>query len=108
MINSNFIKINKKNINIIIKLLLFLYIIFAQHLENNVILKIVNDNGMKILIFLLIIYLISYDFTISLLVSICLIISILLYNKKNIDVLKNNKKIMDKIKKDKLNNNRQL
>ena len=108
MISSNFIKINKKNINIIIKLLLFLYIIFAEYLENNVILKIVNDNGIKILIFLLIIYLISYDFTLSLLVSICLIISILLYNKKNIDVLKENKKIMDKIKKDKLNNNRQL
>ena len=52
MISSNFIKINKKNINIIIKLLLFLYIIFAQYLENNVILKIVNDNGIKILIFL--------------------------------------------------------
>ena len=89
MKSSNFIK-NIKSVNgiIIIKLLLCLYILFAAHIKNEILFKTINDNGIKILILLLIIYLIHIDYTLSLLISICLIISIIIYNKKDIDIIK--------------------
>ena len=105
MKSSNFIKKNIKNLNIItiIKLLLCLYILFAIHIKNENFLKIVNDNGIKVFILLLIIYLITIDYTLSLLISICLIISILIYNKKDIDIIKKNKKIHDMLNNKKNN-----
>jgi len=105
MKSSNFIKKNIKNLNIItiIKLLLCLYILFAIHIKNEIFLKIVNDNGIKVFILLLIIYLITIDYTLSLLISICLIISILIYNKKDIDIIKKNKKIHDMLNNKKNN-----
>lgn len=105
MKSSNFIKKNIKNLNIItiIKLLLCLYILFAIHIKNDIFLKIVNDNGIKVFILLLIIYLITIDYTLSLLISICLIISILIYNKKDIDIIKKNKKIHDMLNNKKNN-----
>ena len=104
MKSSNF-KINYKNsILIISKILLFLYILFATNIENKIILSIINDNGIKLLLLLLIIYLISIDYTLSILVLLSLIISILIYNKKDIDNLKTKKKILDnKIKEIKIN-----
>lgn len=96
MKSSNF-KINyKDSILIISKILLFLYILFATNIENKIILSIINDNGIKLLLLLLIIYLITIDYTLSILILISLIISILIYNKKDIDNLKRKKKILDK------------
>ena len=96
MKSSNF-KINYKySILIISKILLFLYILFATNIENKIILSIINDNGIKLLLLLLIIYFITIDYTLSILILISLIISILIYNKKDIDNLKRKKKILDK------------
>jgi hypothetical protein len=96
MKSSNFKIYYKDSIIIISKILLFLYILFATNIENKIILSIINDNGIKLLLLLLIIYLISIDYTLSILVLISLIISILIYNKKDIDNLKNRKKELDK------------
>ena len=96
---SNFIKNiknNIKNVNgiIIIKLLLCLYILFSVNIQNKLILKILDDNGIKILLLILIIYLITVDYTLSLLISICLIISIIIHNKDNIELLKKKNKLL--------------
>jgi chaperonin cofactor prefoldin len=96
MKSSNFKIYYKDSIIIISKILLFLYILFATNIENKIILSIINDNGIKLLLLLLIIYLISIDYTLSILVLISLIISILIYNKKDIDNLKNRKKELNK------------
>lgn len=82
---SNF---NKKYI-IILKLLLFLYILLSPYIKHSILLKIVNDDGIKILFILLILYFIEIDYTISILLSICLIIMIILHNKENIKNIKN-------------------
>ena len=58
--------------------------------QHNNILKIVNDDGIKMFILLLIIFFINIDYIVSLLLSICLIIMIVLYNRKNIKTIKNN------------------
>lgn len=99
MKSSNFIKNiknNIKNVNgiIIIKLLLCLYILFSVNIQNKLILKILDDNGIKILLLILIIYLITVDYTLSLLISICLIISIIIHNKDNIELLKKKNKLL--------------
>lgn len=100
MKSSNFIK-NIKNVNgiTIVKLLLCLYILFVPHIKNETLLKVLNDNGIKIFILLLIIYIINIDYTLSLLISICLIISIIIYNKNDIDIIKKNKKLRDMLNK---------
>ena len=97
---SNF----KKSLNniIIIKLLLCLYIFSAVYLQNDTILKIVNDEGIKIILLLLIIYLVSVDYTLSLLVAIALMISIVLYNKNNIETIRK----LNKIENDLMINNK--
>ena len=82
---SNF---NKKYI-LIFKLLLFLYILLSPYVKHDILLQIVNDDGIKILFILLILYFIEIDYTISLLLSICLIIMIILHNKESIKNIKN-------------------
>ena len=82
---SNF---NKKYI-LIFKLLLFLYILLSPYIKHGILLQIVNDDGIKILFILLILYFIEIDYTISILLSICLIIMIILHNKENIKNIKN-------------------
>ena len=82
---SNF---NKKYI-LIFKLLLCLYILLSPYVKHDILLQIVNDDGIKILFILLILYFIEVDYTVSLLLSISLIIMIVLHNKDNIENIKN-------------------
>ena len=82
---SNF---NKKYI-LIFKLLLCLYILLSPYVKHDFLLQIVNDDGIKILFILLILYFIEVDYTVSLLLSISLIIMIVLHNKDNIENIKN-------------------
>lgn len=84
---SNFFKID---LLLIFKILLCLYILLSPYIQHNLILTLVDDNGIKILILLLILYFIEIDYIISVLLSICLIIMIVLYNRKNIEVIKSN------------------
>ena len=82
---SNF---NKKYI-LIFKLLLCLYILLSPYVKHDILLQIVNDDGIEILFILLILYFIEVDYTVSLLLSISLIIMIVLHNKDNIENIKN-------------------
>ena len=61
----------------------------SPYIKHDILLQIVNDDGIKILFILLILYFIEIDYTISLLLSICLIIMIILHNKDNIKNIKN-------------------
>ena len=80
---------NFNNYLFIFKILLCFYILLSPYIKHDTLLAIANDNGIKIFIILLILYFIKIDYTISLLLSICLIIMIILHNKEQID---NNKK----------------
>ena len=82
---SNFL--NKLNYNIIIKLLLFIIILFPNIL-NDKHLKVVNNYWSKTFILILILIYVEIDYTVSIILSIILIIIILKFNKKNIEDLK--------------------
>tara|TARA_B110000211_G_C13820454_1_gene439023 strand:- start:106 stop:636 length:531 start_codon:yes stop_codon:yes gene_type:complete len=88
---SNFLK--SLNYIILLKVLLSLYILFAVNFKNDYMLKILNDDGIKIIMLFLIVYLIYSDYTLSLLLAMILIISIILFNKDNIDIIIKNNKI---------------
>lgn len=85
---SNFL--NKLNYNIIIKLLLFIIILFPNIL-NDKHLQILNNYWSKTFILTLILIYIEIDYTVSIILSIILIIIILKFNKKNIEDLKKSK-----------------
>lgn len=97
---------NFNNYLFIFKIVLCFYILLSPYIKHDMLLTIVNDNGIKIFIILLILYFIQIDYTISLLLSICLIIMIILYNKEQIyDIKKqftnkNEEKLNDKQKMD--------
>ena len=86
--NSNFL--NKLNYNIIIKLLLFIIILFPNIL-NDKHLQVLNNYWSKTLILILILIYVEIDYTVSIILSIILIIIILKFNKKNIEDLKKSK-----------------
>ena len=98
---SNFKKID---FLLIFKISLCLYILLAVYIKHNILLKLVDDNGIKILLLILIIYFTEKDYIISLLLSICLIIMITLYNKNNIETIKKNYILENKI----LNNKKEF
>lgn len=85
---SNFL--NKLNYNIIIKLLLFIIILFPNIL-NDKYLQVLNNYWSKTLILILILIYVEIDYTVSIILSIILIIIILKFNKKNIEDLKKSK-----------------
>lgn len=85
---SNFL--NKLNYNIIIKLLLFIIILFPNIL-NDKHLKVLNNYWSKTFILILILIYVEIDYTVSIILSIILIIIILKLNKKNIEDLKKSK-----------------
>jgi hypothetical protein len=85
---SNFL--NKLNYNIIIKLLLFIIILFPNIL-NDKHLQVLNNYWSKTFILTLILIYIEIDYTVSIILSIILIIIILKFNKKNIEDLKKSK-----------------
>jgi hypothetical protein len=74
----------------ILKCILFLYIFTSikSWTPYTIIQLFMNDNGIKIIMILLIIYTIKVDYTISLLLSMTLILSILIYNKDTIDKIR--------------------
>ena len=85
---SNFL--NKLNYNIIIKLLLFIIILFPNIL-NDKHLQVLNNYWSKTFILTLILIYIEIDYTVCIILSIILIIIILKFNKKNIEDLKKSK-----------------
>ena len=85
---SNFL--NKLSYNIIIKLLLFIIILFPNILNDNH-LQVVNNYWSKTFILILILIYVEIDYTVSIILSIILIIIILKFNKKNIEDLKKSK-----------------
>jgi len=72
------------NFYTIFKILLCLYILLLPYYPNHIIIKTVNHYASQVFILLLIIYFISKDYTISLLISICLIITIVFHSKDKI------------------------
>jgi hypothetical protein len=85
---SNFL--NKLNYNIIIKLLLFIIILFPNILNNNH-LQVLTNYWSKTFILILILIYVEIDYTVSIILSIILIIIILKFNKKKIKDLKKSK-----------------
>jgi hypothetical protein len=85
---SNFL--NKLSYNIIIKLLLFIIILFPNILNDNH-LQVLNNYWSKTFILILILIYVEIDYTVSIILSIILIIIILKFNKKNIKDLKKSK-----------------
>ena len=85
---SNFL--NKLSYNIIIKLLLFIIILFPNILNDNH-LQVLNNYWSKTFILILILIYVEIDYTVSIILSIILIIIILKFNKKKIKDLKKSK-----------------
>jgi len=78
---SNFL--NKLNYNIIIKLLLFIIILFPNIL-NDKHLQVLNNYWSKTFMLIVILIYVEIDYTVSIILSIILIIIILKFNKQNI------------------------